>query len=324
MIRRGLIPVLLVIVCALLPLALTSGFHFNLVIMVFLAVIYTVSLRLVLRSGLLSFGHSAFIGIGAYASVLLTMECGLPFLVSFLLAGVVSAVIGGLVFYPALKVRGAYFVMMTWGVCEVFVAIYKRFQIFGGTQGIWGVPAPEIFGFEFVGKIPYYYMAFILMLVVILICYRLEKSRFGLIVRGTATSEELSVSVGVNIAWYKVTNFAIACFFAGLGGSFLAHYIHLVDAETFGWFFSERIATYMLVGGGGSIWGAIIGASTLSLLHEFWRGATEYGMLLHGGLLILTMLFLPQGLVSIPAVLKRRGISLKIFSSKKVAGNGAS
>jgi branched-chain amino acid transport system permease protein len=293
----------IVFVCAFLfflPALIKNSYFLHVLIVTFLAIIYTVSLRLILVNGLLSFGHGAFAGIGAYASALLMMKAGCPFLLSMPLSGLISAVIGGLIAFPALRVKGAYFVILTWAVGEVFVVTYKRLKgVFGGTSGLYGIPGPNIFGVECSSKLSYFYLALMLMLVTVIVCYRIDKSRFGMIIKGIAISEDLAESVGINLTQYKVFNFSLACFFTGLAGSFLAHYTHFLSPEMFGIALSESIVVFMLVGGGGSLWGAIIGASVLNAVPELLTFTSHYRMAVYGAILILTMIFLPGGIVSL-------------------------
>ena len=301
------IPALVLAFLFAVPVFLRSSYIQHVLITTYLAVIYTVSLRLVLINGLLSFGHGAFAGIGAYASALLMMKAGVPFFLSMLFAAALSAIIGGMIAYPALRVKGAYFVILSWAIGEVFVVMYKRIKgLFGGASGLYGIPSPSIFGLEFSGKLPYFYLALVLMLITLIICYRVEKSRFGMIIKGIGNSEDLAESVGINLTRYKVANFSLACFFAGLAGSFLAHYTHFLSPEMFGIALSESIVVFMLVGGGGSILGAIIGASILTTIPELLAFTSFYRMMAYGAILILTIIFLPGGLVSLPFVMRRR------------------
>ena len=158
----------------LLPIVITNSYILHIFINTFIAIIFAVSLRLVLVNGLLSFGHGAFAGIGAYTSALLMMRAGVPFLLSLPVSGLVAGLVSGVIAFPALRVRGAYFVILTWAIGEVFVVVYKRVKIvFGGASGLYGIPGPEIFGFQFTGKDSFYYLALLLMLFTIAACYRI-------------------------------------------------------------------------------------------------------------------------------------------------------
>lgn len=288
------------------PAIIKSEYVLHIFIVTFLSIIYTVSLRMVMQNGLLSFGHGAFVGIGAYSSALLMMKVGLPFLLSMLLAGIIAAVIGGLLLYPALRVRGAYFVILSWAIGEVFVVVYKRGKgLFGGTSGLYDIPIPEIFGLEVASKVPYFYLALGIMVIAILVCYQIDRSQFGLLIKGISNSPDLAESVGVKLPKYKVLNFSLSCFFAGLGGSLLAHYVRFLSPEMFGIGLSDSIVVYMLVGGSGSILGAILGASILTVLPEMLAFASYYKMLIYGVVLVATMIFLPAGIVSLPGLLKK-------------------
>jgi branched-chain amino acid transport system permease protein len=159
----------------------------------------------------------------------------------------------------------------------------------------------------FTGKLPYFYLALALMLITVAACYRIENSRFGMIIKAIGNSEDLAESVGVNLPRYKVLNFSLACFFAGIAGSFLAHYTHFLSPEMFGIGLSESIVVFMLVGGGGSIVGAITGATLLTAIPEILAFTSFYRMIVYGAILILTIIFLPGGLVSLPELVRKRG-----------------
>lgn len=295
------------------PAFIKSEYVLHIFIIAFLSIIYTVSLRMVMQNGLLSFGHGAFVGIGAYSSALLMLKVGLPFLLSMFLAGIIAAVIGGLFLYPALRVRGAYFVILSWAIGEVFVVVYKRGKgLFGGTSGLYGIPGPDIFGMEFASKIPYFYLALVVMAITVLVCYQVDRTQFGFLIKGISNSPDLAESVGVNLPKYKVFNFSLACFFAGLGGSFLAHYVHFLSPEMFGIGLSESIVVYMLVGGAGSVFGVILGATILTALPEMLAFASYYKMLIYGVVLVVTMIFMPAGIISLPSLFKKKHAPAKI------------
>jgi len=304
--NKSLALVAAILLLITVPVFIISEYVLHIFVITFLSIIYTVSLRMVMQNGLLSFGHGAFVGIGAYSSALLMMKVGLPFLLSMLVAGIIAAVIGGLLLYPSLRVRGAYFVILSWAIGEVFVVVYKRGKgLFGGTSGLYGIPTPDIFGLEFASKVPYFYLALIIMVITILVCYQIDRSQFGLLIKGISNSPDLAESVGVKLPKYKVLNFSLACFFAGLGGSLLAHYVRFLSPEMFGIGLSDSIVVYMLVGGSGSILGAILGATILTVLPEILAFASYYKMLIYGIVLVVTMIFMPAGIVSLPGFLKK-------------------
>ena len=304
---RTTIAFLMSLLLFLVPVFVKSNYILHVLILTYLAIVYTVSLRLVLANGFLSFGHGAFVGIGAYSSALLMMRGGFPFLLSMIIAATLSALVGGLIAFPSLRTRGAYFVIFSWAFGEVFVVLYKRVKVvFGGVSGLYGIPGPSLFGITFTSKLGYVYIALILMLITVVVCYRIEKSRFGMVIRAIGNSEDLAESVGVNLVYYKIFNFSLSCFFAGIAGSFLAHYTHFLAPEMFGIALSESIVVYLLVGGGGSIPGAIIGATILTVIPEILAFTSFYKMVVFGAILVLTIIFLPGGLVSLPQLIGRK------------------
>lgn len=293
-----------------MPHFIKSDYLLHMFILNFIAIIMAVSLRMLLRNGLLSFGHGAFAGVGGYCSALLMMKLGLPFIASFLLSGLFTALIGALLLFPALRVKGSYFVILSWAVGEVFIAIYKIAKdLTGGTRGLFDIPKAQIFGFQLLDKIDYFYVSLVLMAITLLLCYRIDRTQFGHVVRGINWSDDLTESVGINLSKYKVMNFSLAALFAGWSGSIMAHYIGFLDPNMFGLTYSEAAVTAVLVGGSSTILGTTIGAILITILPETLAFAAHNKMLFYGALLILSMIFLPEGLISLPGRLRKKRVA---------------
>lgn len=301
----------------LYPVFVRDPFFIHLAIIVFLYIIYTSTYRFVLRLDQLHFGAHAFIAAGAYASAIMVKNLGLPVWGSMPLAALISAFIAVLVGYPALRVKGVYFAIITWGFAEGLRFLFIRVQHpFGGNGGIAAIPRPEPiplpFGHEivFYEKTPYYFLALLLMLFSLWVIYRLEKSKFGLVFAGIREADQLAQSIGVNIMGYKVLAFAICSGLAGLAGAFYAHYTVFVGPKDFTVLLTIFLALYVCVGGLDKFAGPIIGSTVLIIVGEFFTGYGGYRILLFTGLTIIVLLFMPQGLVSLPqtiSALRARG-----------------
>jgi len=291
----------------LYPVFVRNAFFLHVAIVVFLYVIYTSTYRFVLRLDQLHFGAHAFIAAGAYASAILAKNLGVPVWLSMPLAALISAFIAVLVGYPALRVKGVYFAIITWGFAEGLRFLFIRVKNpFGGNGGIAAIPRPESiplpFGHEivFYEKTPYYFLALLLMLFALWVIYRLEKSKFGLIFAGIREGDQLAQSVGVNIMGYKVLAFAICSGLAGLAGAFYAHYTVFIGPKDFTVMLTIFLALYVCVGGLDRFSGPIVGSTILIILGEFFAGFGMYRILLLTGLTIIVLLLMPQGLVSLP------------------------
>jgi branched-chain amino acid transport system permease protein len=287
------------------PLLTRDDYFLHTAIMIFLFLIYTTTYRLILVTGQLHLGANAFIGAGAYASAIMVRDLGVSFWFAIFLAGAVAAALAVGIGYFALRVKGVYFAIITWSFAESLRFLYMRVEsVFGGPSGLFGIPGPDplpLFGqINFFEKTHYYYLALVLFLFTLWILYRLENSRFGLVLAGIREGDRLAASVGVNIMRYKVATFAICSGLAGMGGSFYAHYTYFISPNDFTVLLTIFIALYAVVGGLSKLSGAIIGTVVLLIAGELFTGFGFYRMMLFAGLTILVLLFFPGGLVDFP------------------------
>jgi len=293
-------------VLCLLPLFVKNDYSLHVLIAIYYHIIYATTYRFVLRTGQFHFGAHAFIGIGAYTSVLLVMRAGFSFWIALPSAGIVAAFFAVLIGYPALRLKGVYFAIITWGAGATLRFIYIRFkEPFGGPLGIFDIPAPNpipfpgIGTFDFNEKTHYYFLALFLMILTLYVLHRMEKSRFGIIFGAIREGDQLARAVGINIMNYKVLAFAVCSGLAAMGGSFYAHYTYYISPLDFTVLLTIYLAIYTVVGGQDKYAGPIIGTVVLMLAGEIFAGYAHFQLLLYSGFLILILLFLPGGIVSI-------------------------
>ena len=288
----------------LLALPLVGGdYYIHLLALVFTNVILAASLRPSLTCGQLNIGHSAFMSVGAYTSGLLARNLGVPFEVSLLAGALLAAAVGLVIGYPSLRLRGVYFAMVTVAFVEVIRLIAQLWvPLTRGMSGLSGIPKPSILGTTLVTKTSQYYLALVLMLIVLLVLYKLESSRLGFIWKSIGMSDNLAQSLGINIAKHKLIAFALGCFFAGVAGAYYAHFIRFLFPPEFGFLMATNILVYNFVGGRGHFAGPIVGAVFLSLLSEPFRGS-PYETIFFSLAMLLTILFLPGGLITLPGKL---------------------
>jgi branched-chain amino acid transport system permease protein len=298
---------LLLIILCLAPFLGTSDYYIHVLIMIFIYVIYSSTYRFILRTGQLHFGAHGFIGVGAYASVLMVMRLGLPFWVAMPLAGLAGGLLAVAIGYPALRVKGVYFAIITWGFAESLRFLYMRMDDpFGGNSGISGIPRPESIPIPVLGSIdfgslaPNYFLGLALMIITLLILYRLEKSRYGLIYSSIREADNLAKAVGINIMRYKVLAFAVCSGLAAIGGSFFAHYSGFISPHSFVVLLTISLGIYITVGGLEAFSGPIVGALFLVVAGEFFAQYGFYKIMLYAGLMIIAILFLPQGIAGLP------------------------
>src|SRR3989454_1484581 len=297
-------PAVLVVVVALaLLVPLLGDYYIHVFALVLINVILSASLRPSLTCGQLNIGHSAFMCTGALPSALLAKILGVPFEVSLLCGAVLAAAIGLAIGYPSLRLRGVYFAMVTVAFVEAIRLIASIWvPLTRGNAGLSGVPKPSVLGMTLGTKTSQYYLALFLMLVVLGILYELEQSRLGLVWKSIGMADNLAQSLGVNIANYKLLAFSLGCFFAGVAGALYAHFIRFLFPPEFGFLLATNILIYNFVGGRGHFAGPIVGAAFLSLLSEPFRGS-PYETIFYSIVMLLTILFLPGGLITLPGKL---------------------
>ena len=294
--RRNVVVALLVVVLAgliVLPYA-TGDYYVHLIALVFINVMLAASLRPSLTCGQLNVGHSAFMLVGAYTSALLVKNAGLPFLIALPCGALLAAVVGMVVGFPSLRLRGVYFAMVTVAVVEAIRLVAQLWvSLTRGMSGLSGIPKPSLFGVPLTTKASQYYLGLALTTIVLLILYTLEYSRLGLIWRSIGMADQLAQSLGVD---------------AGVAGAFYAHFIRFLFPPEFGFLMATNILVYNFVGGRGHFAGPIIGAVFLSLASEPFRGS-PYETIFFSLVMLLAILFLPGGLVTLPGKLvpARRG-----------------
>lgn len=272
-----------------------------------LALLYCIgaaSLHLILRMGHLSLGHAAFLGLGGYTSALLTTRLDWPFAPAFLASGLVPAAVALVVGPILLRLRGVYFVLITFTLGEVVRLVFNDWlSLTGGADGIFRIPPPHPL---LVDKRAYYYFALAMATVCVAILARILASETGRYVDAIRESERLAQSSGVPILRFKVMIFVIACGMVGFQGSLLAHFITFVAPGSYTFLESLNLLVMNVIGGMGRLGGALIGAVFLTALPEFLRGWVELQRLLYGVVLVLVMLFVPGGLLEVG----RRAIAL--------------
>ena len=302
---KATVPIVLgvVLVSALVVPWLGSDYYVHILALVFTNVILAASLRPSLTCGQLNIGHSGFMCVGAYTSALLAKHWSVPFELSLLSGAALAALVGLAIGYPSLRLRGVYFAMVTVAFVEVIRLVAQIWvPLTRGMSGLSGIPKPNVLGVTLTTKSSQYYLALFLMAVTLLILWKIERSRLGLIWQSIGMADHLAQSLGVNVANYKLLAFMVGCFFAGVAGSFYAHFIRFLFPPEFGFLVATNILVYNFVGGRGHFVGPIVGAVFLSLLSEPFRGSA-YETIFFSIAMLLTILFLPGGIITLPGKL---------------------
>jgi len=253
-------------------------------------------------SGLLSLGHAAFYGIGAYATAILMTKHGFGFLPSLVISGLLALLLGLVLGLPTRKVRGDYFCLLTIAFGEIFRLVTQAWIGFtGGAMGIVGIPIPNVFGWEIKSEVDFYFLGIALLAFTYVTLKMLIESKFGRAFIAIREDELAASVMGINTPIYKILTFCIGCFYAGLAGSYLAVYQTTVTPSNFRLEESCLMIIMVIVGGMGRLEATFPGVAMMVIAIEFLRPFAEYRLLLIGAIMILVLLFRPQGLLGASA-----------------------
>ncbi|HEX2184309.1 MAG TPA: branched-chain amino acid ABC transporter permease [Chloroflexota bacterium] len=262
--------------------------------------ILALSVYVTLAGGQLSMAQAAFMGIGAYAAALLTLNLQAPFPVALAAGAVLPALIALPLGIPALRLHGVFLAIATIGFGEVVRILVLNLPITGGALGLNAIP----------NKTRLWHI--LLVLAVAVFCFwRLRGSRAGYAVEAIREDETAARALGINVAAYKVWAFVAGAVLAGTAGGLSAHFTFFIGPNEFGFDRAVTILLYAIVGGVTAFWGPLAGAALLSLLPEILRGlgvqAGAVRLFVNGAILVAVILFAPNGLVGLARRLQRRG-----------------
>lgn len=260
------------------------------------------SIYLTLSCGLLSLANAAFMGIGAYAASMISMQTELAFPVALLAAGVAPALVALAVGIPTLRLSGVYLAMATLGFGEVVRVIVLNMEITGGPMGLNGIPL----------KTEWWHIVVILGITLFVLA-RLRRSKTGRAFEAIKEDEIAARLMGVNVAGYKLLAFVLGAVIAGVAGGLNAHYTFTIGPGNYAFENAVEILTMAVFGGTSNLIGPVIGSTILTLLPEVMRSLKDYRLAANGLILIIVILYLPKGIWD-PA--KIRALRRKFTSSK--------
>lgn len=294
--RKALVVVMAAM--AILPFVVASNYQVSILAIAGIHVLLALGLNLVMGyTGQVSLGHAGFYGLGAYASGVLSTKYGvnpwLAFIAALAVTGAASAVIGAI----ALRLQGYFLSMATLGFGIILYILFVELdELTGGQAGLVGIPELTVGAFRVANDISYYYLVWTLVGLMMLFAFHLVDSRVGRSLRAIQGDETAASLVGINTWSTKVMVFVIAAMMASAGGSLYAHYVTVLTPDSFGFFFSIELVVMVIIGGSGSVWGALIGAVLLTLLPEYLRVMKDYDVLIYGSIVILVVMFVPRGI----------------------------
>lgn len=279
-------------------------------ILVFLVinVLLVASYRLLTLTGEWSLAHVVIMGVGAYGSALVSKDLAWPVPLSMLVGAAMAALVAFLLSFPLFRMKGFYFLIGSFAAGEIIRLLWKWSELtwlFGGPKGIKLIPPlPNIdaLSIDFYDPVTYFYFCLIVVAISLVILYRLERSRIGLTFHAIHWQDKLAESVGVDTFRYRTLAFVVSSFFAGLAGALYAHYVGTVNPNRFSVEEMTYVLIWAIVGGTATFYGPILGVVTLTILNEVVLralGVDQMRPMFYGVILILFILFLPNGLESL-------------------------
>lgn len=303
--NKNLVLGLLAIIGLLVPQFITSPYSLHILILIFLYAASAGAWNIIGGyGGQVSLGHVAFFGIGAYITTLLYLHFSVSPWIGMIIGALVSAIVACLISYPCFRLRGPFFTLATLAFAEVvrLLCIWAR-PVTGGQVGLTILFKPGFANMQFIGKAPYYYISFILMLLILGISVYIERSKFGYYLTALKEDHDAAEALGVNTARYKLYATGISGFLTAICGAFYGQLLLFIEpASVFTQNLSNQFAMIAVVGGAGTAIGPIIGSFLVTPLNELLRGALGGNFqglnhVIFGLVLILVVTFMPNGLV---------------------------
>lgn len=285
------------IVVMTIPAYLSDAYYLS--VLAFMATRFMMALGLSLllgQAGQISLGQAGFVGIGAYGAAIMTTRLGLNPWLAMALAAILAAIIAGLVGMPALRLKGYYLAMATLGVNEIIHILLVQLKgLTNGTDGITGIPSLSLWGIDLREPAPYHLVVWGVALLMLRFALNLSNSRVGRSLRALHRSEAAAESLGVDTSYRKVQVFMLAAVFASIAGSFDAYYVHYISPESYTVTFSIILITGVIIGGLGTIWGAMWGTLAIVILPELLKRVNQDVTNLVFGVLLIVIMVLWQG-----------------------------
>ena len=302
---RELLVILLLL--AAVPAFTRSPYHLTVAGLALIFAIVAQGANLIMGvAGQASFAHSAFFGLGAYTTAVLSTRYGAPLWLTLVACLAVTWVVGFALAYPALRVRGFYLALVTLAVGEIFtVVVAQAPDLLGGAEGITSVPPFVLGGWSAPDRLTKFWVVWAGAVLAHLSLARALRGHFGRVARTLRDSEIGATSVGINLTRAKTMIFALSAVYMGFAGFLYAHFMQYVSPVGFGLNTTILVVSMIVIGGMGDMTGALVGALVLSLLPQWLRGYTGLEPVLYGGLLVVILLVLPTGVV--PALRRLAG-----------------
>ncbi len=293
--KKDLLYLLLIL---LAPLVWSDSHFHHLMVLAGIYAILALGLSLFMGyAGQISLGHAAFFGIGAYTTAILSTRYSVPTFLAFWFSALSAAIVAYFIGKPILKLKGYFLALATLGFGEIFLVIVREStNVTGGVIGIFDIPWFSIMGFSFDTYLKQYYLAWGALIGLFIFSKNLVRSKVGRTLLAVATSEDAASSVGINVPRVKLEIFILGAAYAGMAGSLFSCIMSTANPEAFSLGFTVLIVMMVILGGMGNLYGPVAGAILLTWLMDLLSQYQEYSLPIYGVILILLLIFFPDGI----------------------------
>jgi len=316
---------LLVVLAVLFPFVAGNDYHLTVMSLAYIYAIATVGLNLITGyTGQFNLAHGGFMAVGAYTVGILTVDHQVPFWIAFALSGFVTAGIGFFVGILSLRLKGHFFSIFTLCVGYIMYLLIEKWEsLTHGTVGIIGIPAPApIAGLDFESPRGQYYLVLFFLVLSVWVMHRIVNSLLGRTFVAIRNGDDLAEALGINLMRNKVLAFMLSVFYAGLAGGLYAGSVRFLGPGLAGVEHTFDMTMYMLVGGIGTLFGPLLGAVSMPWLTQYLQFLQDYRFIVFGPILVLLVIFLPNGVVGTYLGAKARAAS-RVASSDAAARRSA-
>lgn len=291
--------ILIGIALCCLPLVYPNDYLIYLLDLIWIYSMLSLGLNLLLGyGGQINLGQSAFYGIGAYTSALLTTECAVPPVIALAASIFLTALVAFVIGLPILRLRGFFLALATLGFGEIlYIFVNETRSLTNGPTGIAGIPWFSIFGFQFDSYLRFYYLSLFVLIFQVLFSNNIVHSHIGRALKSLSLSETASATLGINVHWLKLLVFVLAEAYAGAAGSLYAFFISAIGPPSFTIWFSILVVMMVIIGGMGNLYGSIVGAAFVVLVSEFLGRYQEYYLSFYGALIVLILILMRRGVL---------------------------
>lgn len=303
------VSIIIFVLLTIAPLFIRSPYPFFVLCLAVINGVAVMGLNFIFGlAGQLHLGTAGFLGIGSYAFSLAATKAGWNFWAAALLSVVVVCIFSLFLGFPTLRLKRYYLAIITIGFAEITRSILMNWSSFtGGVFGIQNIPRPSFFGLQFTDNRTFYYLALILSILLYLLAIRIERSRFGRALKAVRDDELAAEAIGMNSTFLKVFAFICCGAYSAVAGTLYASFQQYVSPELYTQAYSFSFVSMLVFGGIGSVPGALLGATALTVLMELLRFMKQWYLVMYAAAIILIIVYEPYGLMGILSRLRSRG-----------------